>query len=157
MTRRAKIVVGVVMLAAVVLAGSAIAQATSSHAPKQQRVRAAHPASALHKKVRSVQTAKVNETHVLSNSAEPLKVDDDLEAGDEQPEAQESEAADDDRPEAKDDDSSAQNEQADDDDQGEQEQATVDDDDDDGSAQADHEDDDDASGAADDDEPEDDD
>jgi hypothetical protein len=135
MTRRAKIVVGVVMLSAVVLAGSAIAQATSSHTTKEQRVKAAHPASALHGQVRAVKSAKVKESRSGATHARAQTAPQNSQAEAEKPETVGTEAVDDNSPEANDDDPAIENEQADDDDQGEQsddEQGEREDDDDQG-------------------------
>ena len=156
MTRRAKIVVGVVGLAAVVLAGSAIAQATSSHTPKEQRVKPAHPASVLHRQLRGAKSAKVKESRSVATHAQAQTTTQDSRAETEQPESVGPEAVDD-SPEVNDDDQATENEQvdddqdehSDDDDQGEQEDASADDQDDD-SSQANVEDDDDSSGQADD-------
>jgi len=157
MTRRAKIVVGVVELSAVVLAGSAIAQATSSHTPKEQRIKPAHPASVLHRQLRGAKSAKVKESRSVATHAQAQTTTQDSRAETEQPESVGPEAVDD-SPEVNDDDDQAieneqvdddQDEHSDDDDQGEQEDASADDQDDD-SSQANVEDDDDSSGQADD-------
>ncbi len=155
MTRRIKILVGVVVLVAVGLAGTAIAQATSSHEPEQQQARIAHPETALHKKVRSAKGAATKESHSPASLAQPQGAEDDTAAGLDQQGADEPEASDDDGvQEAQDDDSVANDQQADD--QGEQEHATGDDHDDD-PAQAGDEDDDESADSADDDDHEDDD
>ena len=138
MTRRMKILVGVVVLVALVLVGSAIAQATSSHEPQQQQVRVGHPAASLHTKMRAAtRSALVEESHSRALHALAQKADDDVELDEDQPEADEPAAPQDDVSQADDDHSTAGNEQADEDDQGEHQNATVDDDDDDQSADVD--------------------
>ena len=147
MTRRVKIIVAVAVLVAAVVTGSAIAQATSSDAPKRQTRTGNRVSVAAHKLSHAAKHEKAEAKRLTTSRSQSHSQLDVQGATTEQPEAQEPAEADDDPAEANDDDQGDQNEQAGDDDQGEQEHATADDDDDSSQATSDDEEDDDSAEA----------